>query len=492
MPESVRVRYAPSPTGFQHIGNLRTALFNWLFARHERGTFILRIEDTDRERSKEEYVAQILDDFRWLGVDWDEGPDKGGPYGPYRQSERLAQLKVNYQTWANGLFASRSAYKCTCDPEEFEARREAAQKSGSKEIYNCDCWEENVGITAPAIEGRKFCVRFRVPRGQKIVFSDLILGETSFDSDLIGDFVILKSDGFPTYNYAVVIDDFQMQITHVIRAEGHVSNTPVQCLLYDALGWKLPIFAHLPSVLSADGKGKLSKRLGALSMVEYRRQGYLPDALVNYMALLGWSPGDDREMLSRDELIQTFDLGRVKKGSARFDAEKLLWMNQKYIKQASGDRLAALAAAALKDSGLDPSALDPAWLKQLVEVYRDGLKSMSELPAQVRFLLVDRVEYDPGDVEKFLLKDNGLALLGEIRRALAALPDWSREKLEETLKRVAQEKSLGFGKVAQPVRVAVTGTRVSKGIGDTLVLLGREKSLARMHDAIVRFGSAQH
>jgi glutamyl/glutaminyl-tRNA synthetase len=227
-------------------------------------------------------------------------------------------------------------------------------------------------------------------------------------------------------------------------------------------------------------------------MVEYRRQGYLPDALVNYMALLGWSPGDDREMLSRDELIQTFDLGRVKKGSARFDAEKLLWMNQKYIKQASGDRLAALAAAALKDSGLDPSALDPAWLKQLVEVYRDGLKSMSELPAQVRFLLVDRVEYDPGDVEKFLLKDNGLALLGEIRRALAALPDWSREKLEETLKRVAQEKSLGFGKVAQPVRVAVTGTRVSKGIGDTLVLLGREKSLARMHDAIVRFGSAQH
>ena len=207
-----------------------------------------------------------------------------------------------------------------------------------------------------------------------------------------------------------------MQITHVIRAEGHVSNTPVQCLLYDALGWKLPIFAHLPSVLSADGKGKLSKRLGALSMVEYRRQGYLPDALVNYMALLGWSPGDDREMLSRDELIQTFDLGRVKKGSARFDAEKLLWMNQKYIKQASGDRLAALAAAALKDSGLDPSALDPAWLKQLVEVYRDGLKSMSELPAQVRFLLVDRVEYDPGDVEKFLLKDNGLALLGEIRR----------------------------------------------------------------------------
>jgi glutamyl-tRNA synthetase len=317
----------------------------------------------------------------------------------------------------------------------------------------------------------------------------MVLGETVFESNLLGDFVILKSDGYPTYHFGVVVDDALMNITHVIRAEGHLSNTPLHCLLFDGLGLARPRFAHLPSVLSADGKGKLSKRLGALSMVEYRRQGYLPEALVNFMALLGWSPGDDREFATLDELVRDFSLDRVKKSSARFDTEKLLWMNQKYIKQAQGDRLAALAADALKDAGLDPSTLAPEWLKHLVEVYRDGLKRMTELPAQVRFLLVDRVEYVTADVEKFLLKDNGVALLGEVRRALDALPDWSREKLEETLKRIAQEKSLAFGKVAQPVRVAVTGTRVSKGIGDTLVLLGREKSLARIHDAIDKFGT---
>jgi len=487
MSDVVRVRYAPSPTGFQHIGNLRTALFNWLFARHEGGKFILRIEDTDRERSKEEYVTQILDDFRWLGLDWDEGPDKGGPFGPYRQSERLEV----YRKYAGRLLEEAKAYRCYCTSEELEARRAAAMKEGLSPAYDGRCRELSQAERGKLeAEGRRSSVRFRVPEDKEVTFDDMVLGETSFESGLLGDFVILKSDGYPTYHFGVVVDDALMKITHVIRAEGHLSNTPLHVLLFDGLGFPRPRFAHLPSVLSADGKGKLSKRLGALSMVEYRRQGYLPEALVNFMALLGWSPGDDREFLALDELIRDFSLERVKKSSARFDTEKLLWMNAKYIKQANSGRLVELAVDALKDAGFDTALLAPDWITQLVEVYRDGLKKMSELPAQVRFFLVDRVEYDRNDVEKILLKEGGLAILGEVLPALAALPGWSREKLEEVLKRIAEEKALAFGKVAQPVRVAITGTRVSKGIGDTLVLLGREKSLARMQEALDKFGKA--
>jgi glutamyl-tRNA synthetase len=494
MSESVRVRYAPAPTGFQHIGNLRTALFNWLFARHEHGTFILRIEDTDRERSKEEYVTQILDDFRWLGLDWDEGPlldDEGrrykGDYGPYRQSERLEI----YREYANRLLDEGKAYRCYCTSGELEERRSAAMKGGLSPAYDGRCRElSQAECRKFDAEGRRSSVRFRVPDDEKVTFEDMVLGETSFESRLLGDFVILKSDGYPTYHFGVVVDDALMKITHVIRAEGHLSNTPLHCLLFDGLGFARPRFAHLPSVLSADGKGKLSKRLGALSMVEYKRQGYLPEALVNFMALLGWSPGDDREFLTLGELIRDFSLERVKKSSARFDAEKLLWMNAKYIKQATSERLIELATEVLKEAGCETGGLAPDWMRQLVEVYRDGLKKMGELAAQVKFLLVDRVEYDRNDVEKILLKGGGLAILAEVHPALAALPDWSREKLEEVLKRIAQEKSLAFGKVAQPIRVAVTGTRVSKGIGDTLVLLGREKSLARMKDALDKFGKA--
>ena len=490
MSDTVRVRYAPSPTGYQHMGNIRTALFNWLFARHAGGKFILRIEDTDRERSKDEYVDAILDDFRWLGLDWDEGPDKGGPFGPYKQSERLVQLTESYKTLAGNLTAAGKAYPCFCPPEDYEARREAAQKSGSKVPCNCGC-RDLTSDQKDALEGehRTACIRFRVPQGQTVVFDDMILGETSFESDLIGDFVIVKTDGFPTYNYAVVVDDRQMEISHVIRAEGHVSNTPVQCLLYDAFGWPRPRFAHLPSVLSADGKGKLSKRLGALSMIEYRRQGYLPEALVNFMALLGWSPGDDREFMTLGELIRDFALERVKKSGARFDQEKLVWMNAKYIKQIPADRLVALATDALKDAGVDTSRLSREWLTKLVEVYRDGLGTLADLPAQTKFLFADEVAFDAKDAEKFLNAD-GLAALRDAHAGLGALPEWTEPAMEPVLKRISEERKIGFGKVAQPIRVAITGTKVSKGIFETLALLGREKSLARMQNALEKFGKA--
>jgi glutamyl-tRNA synthetase len=488
MPETVRVRYAPSPTGYQHIGNIRTALFNWLFARHAGGQFIIRIEDTDRERSEERYVDAILDDFRWLGMDWDEGPDKGGPYGPYKQSERLEI----YRKYAGQLLAEGRAYPCVCTSEELEERRKAAMAKGEAPAYDGRCRE----LTATdaekfAAEGRAYSVRFRVPAGQTIAFDDIVLGETAFQSDQIGDFVIQKSDGWPTYHFGVVVDDALMKITHVIRAEGHLSNTPLHVMLMEALGFERPQFAHLPSVLSEDGKGKLSKRLGALSMVEYRRQGYLPEALVNFMALLGWSPGDDREFLTRDELIETFRLERVKKSSARFDTEKQTWMNQKYIQSTPAERLSALAKDALSAAGTDLSGVDDAWLTRLVGVYRDKLKTLNDLPEQARYLFVDAVTYDEKDVEKWLMKGDraGLAMLQVIYDALSALPEWTENAIEGALKAIVEGHQVGFGKVAQPIRVAVTGRAVSPGIDDTLLLLGRERSLARMRTALEHFGA---
>ena len=488
MSNAVRVRFAPSPTGYLHMGNIRTALFNWLFARHEGGKFILRIEDTDRERSKDEYVDAALEDFKWLGLNVDEGPAEGGPFAPYKQSERLVQLTESYKTLAGDLIAKGMAYRCFCKPEEFETAREAKAKSGDTVPYNCGCRNLDAdGAKKIEAGGATSCIRFRVPAGETIVFDDMVLGATSFESNLIGDFVIVKTDGFPTYNYAVIVDDKQMEISHVIRAEGHVSNTPVQCLLYDAFGWPRPMFAHLPSVLSADGKGKLSKRLGALSIVEYRRQGYLPEALVNYMALLGWSPGDDREVLTRDELIKEFDLKRVKKSGARFDQDKLVWMNAKYMKQAPIDRLVPLAAAAFTAAGYDPSRYSREWLARLVEIYRDNLNAMSELPPQVKFLFVDEVTFEAKDAEKFLNAD-GIAVLREAHAGLSALAEWAEPAMEPVLKRICDERKIGFGKVAQPIRVALTGTKVSKGIFETLWLLGRERSLARMQNALEKFG----
>lgn len=486
MSAEVRVRYAPSPTGFQHVGNIRTALFNWLFARHSGGKFIIRIEDTDRERSEEKYVAQILDDFRWLGIGWDEGPVKGGDFGPYRQSERLEI----YRKYADQLLSAGKAYRCYCTPGELEDRRNAARKEGLPPVYDGRCrdlsTEDQRKLEA---EGRKKSVRFRVPGDVKITFDDVVLGETAFESRQLGDFVVMKSDGWPTYHFGVVVDDELMNITHVIRAEGHLSNTPLHVLLMEALGFSRPVFAHLPSVLSEDGKGKLSKRLGALSMVEYRRQGYLPEALVNFMALLGWSPGDDREIMPREELIEEFTLERVKKSSARFDTEKLTWMNQKYIQGAANGRLVELAVEALRAADCDTDGLDPDWMKRMVEVYRDSLRTMTELPAQARFFFVDEIEYGEKGVKKVLLKNDcsGLAMLKDVFEALSSLPEWTEAAMEDALKRVAEEKAVGFGKIAQPIRVAVTGGPVSRGIFDTLLLLGRERSLKRMKQALEKF-----
>ena len=488
MTREVRVRYAPAPTGYQHIGNIRTALFNWLFARHEGGKFIIRIEDTDRERSEEKFVTQILDDFRWLGLDWDEGPEVGGNFGPYRQSERLEI----YRKYAEQLLTEGKAYYCYCTPEELQERRKAARKERRAPAYDGRCRELSAEDQRKLeSQGRPRSVRFRVGEDREITFEDLVLGKTTFESRQLGDFVVLKSDGRPTYHFGVVVDDWLMNVTHVIRAEGHLSNTPLHVLLIESLGAPRPKFAHLPSVLSADGKGKLSKRLGALSIVEYRRQGYLPEALVNFMALLGWSPGDDREFMTRDELIESFSLDRVKKSSARFDTEKLDWMNASYIRKMPAAELIPTAERVLRDAGCNTEAFGNDRLAELVAVYQEKLTTLGELPEKAKFLFVDQVEYARKDVEKFLVKGDGagLTVLREIHGVLSALPDWTGPEMEAVLKRIVEEKGVAFGKVAQPIRVAITGTSVSPGIYDTLMLLGRERSLARMKDALERFGT---
>ena len=486
MSDTVRVRYAPAPTGLQHVGNIRTALFDWLFARKLGGKFVLRIEDTDRARSKPEYVTQILEDFRWLGMDWDEGPEVGGPYGPYSQSERLDI----YRQHAQRLLDEGKAYRCYCTPEELDERRTHAEASGSMQGYDNRCRDlTDAQRKEKESAGAPFSVRFRVPSGRIISFDDLVLGTTSFDTRLISDFVIMKSDGWPTYHFGVVVDDTLMKITHVIRADGHLSNTPLHVMLFEAFGFKTPEFAHLPSVLSADGKGKLSKRYGALSLAEYRKQGYLPEALLNFMALLGWSPGNDQEFMTRQEMIEMFDLSRVKKTGARFDVDKLLWMNAAYIKKASVARLTELAREAFTNAGTDISGLSPETLAELVEVYRDKIKVMTELPTMSRFVFGDEVDYVEKDVQDILLKGNGLAMLRKAHDALAALELWEKDELHHAIEKLVTELQVGFGKVAQPIRVALTGTKVSPGIGETLHLVGRERSLARMERALTKFGT---
>jgi glutamyl-tRNA synthetase len=429
----VRVRFAPSPTGHLHVGGARTALYNWLFARHEGGTFILRIEDTDRTRSTEEMVRAIVESMKWLGLDWDEGP--------YRQSEALPI----YAEYAKRLLDSGHAY--------YEEDKE---------------------------KGR--AIRFKIGEGIT-TFGDMIHGDISVNAADIEDFVILKSDGFPTYNFACVVDDARMTITHVIRGDDHISNTPKQLCLYKALGLEAPKFAHIPMILGEDGT-RLSKRHGATSVEEYRRAGYLSEALVNFLALLGWSPGDDQEVLSRRELIEKFTIERCGKTSARFDHQKLDWMNGVYIKNMPAPQLAEAAIPFIKEAGLDPEARPRQWLEQLVNLYRERFKTLAEFPKKTAFFFSDNFEYDEAAVSKFLKNEGTIETLAAARHELAKLENFGPASLETCLREVAKQRAVGLGKVAQPLRVAVTGVSVSASLFETLMLLGRETVLRRLERVV--------
>jgi nondiscriminating glutamyl-tRNA synthetase len=452
----MRVRFAPSPTGQLHVGNARTALFNWLIAHGKDGTFILRIEDTDAERSTRESEASILEDLRWLGLDWDEGPDVGGLHGPYRQSERLHL----YASYANELIMSDHAYHCFCSPARLEEDRKADLAAGRPPKYHGTC--RSIALTDARLRteaGERPVIRFKVPEGIDVTFHDLVRGEVTFSSDVIGDPVLVRSDGRPQYNFAVVVDDALMEITHVIRGEDHISNTPRQVLLYQALGFTPPEFAHLSLVMGPDHT-PLSKRHGATSVSEFRERGYLPEALVNYLALIGWSPGGDEELLPIQELARRFALEDVGHSAGVFDQEKLAWMNRHYMKEAAPARLAAESARFFLSRGYVRRRTDEAmeYLISILPMAVGSVDRLEEIPDRLRFIF----EFD---AEAALVRDGVSGVVHEAgaRAVIEALPDAidgplvDRETFRAMANRVKERTGMKGKALFHPIRVALTG-----------------------------------
>jgi glutamyl-tRNA synthetase len=473
-----RVRFAPSPTGYLHVGGARTALFNWLFARHTGGVFVLRIEDTDLVRSSQEMVEGILDGLRWLGLDWDEGPHVGGEYGPYFQSERLDR----YRTMADRLVAAGRAYYCYCEAEELKAKREAAEREGGTWRYDRTCSHLSVAEIAQREEKQTArTIRFRVPSGPTR-FDDLVHGPVAFDGDNIEDFVILRSDGHPTYHLSVVSDDLEMAITHVIRGDDHISNTPKQVLLYRALGAPVPQFAHVPLILGPDRK-RLSKRHGAASVLEYERQGYLPEAMVNFLGLLGWSPGHDQEVFSRDELVTAFGLEGISGSSAIFNPDKLDWFNAQHIQRLAPGELAVRLRPWLEAAGVwNPAYLEDrhAWFFAVLELLRPRARRLGDFVEQGKFFFTDIVQYDPVAVERHLRAPGIAEQLSAVDAAFAELPTFDASGLEKTLRSVAEARRVKAAPLIHAVRVAVTGKMVSPSLFDVIALVGRERTHARL------------
>jgi glutamyl-tRNA synthetase len=462
---TVVTRFAPSPTGYLHIGGARTALFNWLYARRTGGKFILRIEDTDVERSTPESVQAILDAMTWLGMTWDEGP--------CFQSERMAL----YRSESDRLLREGKAYRCICTPEELEARREAMRVRGEKPRYDMRCRNLPPGTA----DKKPSVVRFRAPQSGRTVVRDIIRGEVAFDNAEMDDLVLLRSDGIPTYNFVVVVDDAAMGITHVLRGDDHLNNTPKQILLYEALGYLLPHFGHVPMILGPDGT-RLSKRHGAMSVLAYRDIGYLPEAMVNYLVRLGWSHGD-QEFFSIEELKRIFSLEPIGKSAARFNPEKLLHLNAHYIKTGDPERLAVLLVPFLRRRGIeaDPSP----WLVKAVRTFQERSRTLEEMAESMEYYFRAK-EPDPKAAGKLLTSEMA-PLLEEIAQELAALPDFTPAAMEPVLHRMAEEKTGGkLGKLAQPMRVALTGGTVSPGIFEVMDVLGRDEVVRRLLRAVER------
>ncbi|MBI5562604.1 MAG: glutamate--tRNA ligase [Deltaproteobacteria bacterium] len=457
---TVRTRFAPSPTGYLHVGGARTALFNWLFAKRHKGKFILRIEDTDAARSTEESIQAILDGMEWLGLTWDEGP--------FFQSKMFDA----YRAHAKKLLDAGLAYRCYCAPEELEARREAALKEGRPPKYDGRC---RARTDAP---DKPYAVRFKTPGGGATSFADVIKGHISFENSAMEDLVILRSDSTPTYNFCVVVDDATMGITHVVRGDDHINNTPKQILIYRALGYELPVFAHLPMILGSD-KTRLSKRHGATSVMAYKEMGYLPHSLVNYLARLGWSHGD-QEIFSIEELVEKFSFENVGASSGVFNPEKLLWLNHPDIKEMREEAIAPLLLPFLKEKGIDAGG--DARLLAIIKTLKERAKTLRELSDAAEFYFAGKVSYDPKAAEKFLTKE-ALPLFEGLIAGLSGLSEFTEAKVEEVFNAILNANGLKLGKLAQPVRVALTGGTVSPGIFEMIAAMGKERAVARLHDA---------
>lgn len=467
MKNSVRVRFAPSPTGHLHIGGVRTALFNYLFAKHNKGTFILRIEDTDTSRSTEESIQQIIEGLQWCGIDWDEGP--------FRQTER----KEIYQSYLDKLIKEDKAYRCYCTQEELDEMRKKAMAAGEKPRYNRKCRD----LTSPP-KSNPFVIRFRTPLEGSIVINDLLRGEVTFDISELDDLIIARSDGTPTYNFVVVVDDADMSITHVIRGDDHLANTPRQALLYKGLNLPNPKFVHVPMILGAD-KTRLSKRHGATSILAYRDMGYLPQAMINYLVRMGWGAGD-QEIFSKDEMIEKFSLDNLNKSAAVFDNDKLQWLNQHYIKEIRPSELTVLLKGFLvKENIISPEKhFKDEEIEKVIPSLQERSKTLCEMAQKAEYYFKEEIEYDEAAARKFL-KTSILPIFKEFFKQLKELNEkLTNENLPPLLNEIIKKNDLKFGKIAQPLRVALTGKTVSPGIFDVIVVLGKDKVLQRLQKAI--------
>ena len=479
--KNIRVRFAPSPTGYLHIGGARTALFNWLFAKHYGGTFILRIEDTDRARSTHEAVEAIIDGMKWLGLDWDEGPEKGGEYGPYFQTERLNL----YREFVEKLLETGAAYYCYCSAEELADRRKKQFADGKPPIYDRKCL--NLSETEKkklGKEGKRPAIRFKMP-DKLIVVQDLIKGSMEFESKLLSDFVITKSDGIPTYNFAAVIDDILMKISLVMRGDDHISNTPKQIAIYQALGVPLPEFAHIPMIMGPDNT-RLSKRHGATSVMEFQRMGFLPEAVVNYIALLGWSPGTNQEIFPIKDLIKYFTLDKVSNHSAIFDMEKLNWFNNEYLKRLPDEKYVEMLQPFLKDAGyieLPLSEEKENWLRKVVSLMKSRVRNLKQFLEFGDYFFVENFTVEE-DATKILEQNGVRDILEHLVEILKGIKDWKEENIESEVREMANQLNLKGKQIIHPTRVSLSGKTVGPGLFLLMEVLGKETNIKRLEKTI--------
>ena len=473
---TVRVRFAPSPTGYLHVGGARTALYNWLFARANGGTLILRSDDTDLERNTPEYGADILDSVRWLGLDWDEGIEVGGPHGSYRQSERLNR----YQEVAQRLVAEGKAYHSFATSQQLDEFRRKTREQGVAPAYDGRHEPDAEEVRSRIEAGEEATVRFQVPRPGSTTFEDVVRGDVTFDHSQVDDFVILRSNGTPTYHLASTVDDVDYGITHVIRGEDLLSSTPKHVLLTEAMGADPPTYAHLSLLMGPDGK-KLSKRHGDTAVAAYRNSGHLPEALVNYLALLGWNPGEDDTVLPLDEMVRRFDLGAVSRNPAIFDTDKLEWMNGVYVRELSTEQFVDAAIPWIEDDlGRPLDAEERTSIVAIAPHVQERAKLMTEVPGQVKFLLVDAVEFDETSWRKVMSKDEVPDVLDAASAALKEAETWDTASIEAALRTMLSERELSARKGLQPIRVAISGSSVSPPLFESLEVLGRERTLVRL------------
>lgn len=485
MSNEIRVRYAPSPTGHLHIGNARTALFNYLFARNQGGKFIIRIEDTDKKRNIEGGEQSQLKYLKWLGMDWDESVDVGGPYGPYRQSER----NDIYQQYYNELLENGKAYKCYCTEEELEAEREAQIARGETAHYSGKCRHLTADDRARLeAEGRQPSIRIIVPEGKTYTFDDMVKGVVSFDSETIGgDWVMVKKDGTPTYNFAVAIDDHLMEISHVLRGDDHISNTPKQMVVYEALGWEPPTFGHMTLIVNESRK-KLSKRDESIIQFieQYEDLGYLPEALFNFIALLGWSPSGEEEIFSKEEFIEIFDAHRLSKSPALFDKQKLAWMNNQYMKKVELERVVALAMPHLIKSGRvneNPTEDEKGWVSRLVALLQEKMSFGAEIVELSDLFFHDELEYE-ADAKEILAGETVPEVLRAFSQELDQLDDFKAEGIKAAMKAVQKSTGQKGKNLFMPIRAAVTGQTHGPDLPETIELLGKERVQSRIQNLV--------